>query len=694
MFRGCYSRSTSCDSSDIERNGTSIGLDTRNGRLPCCSTFDRRASAGRQRRVVTGLQPSNRRASLVFLRKSRRALLFFNLVNHVAVMSAPAGRNSDANSPPVSLPSVPSSQKYDRQIRIWGEHGQAALERASVCLLNAGATGTETLKNLILPGIGAFTIVDGAVVTPADSGSNFFVPAVSRDSSGESINRAAAAAKCLLELNDGVDAAFVADDAPSFLRDSASAASFFQRFSIVIATQVGTTQENLRNIAAGCEAARVPLIVVRSYGLIGSIRTQVPEMCVLDAREDSAPPDLRLHEPFPALKEFVDEVDLSSITDSTVASHVPFVVILIKALSLFRDQSERDLPSTRAEKDEFKAIVTSLRPSACPEYAENFEEALKYSNLRLCYAGASSPSDNVERVLSDPLSDPNDAGPPCGVTQGLNPPSTDVPSPVSLSGRANSSGSPLTTSCDVLEEERCSFWLHAAAVRAFRDAKGELPVAGTFPDMTADTASYVALQRIYASKADKDGAEVLRFATAIAERRGLTCRVDETSVKDFCKRLHGIRVMRYRSIADECANTVGSTYLESVAMEGAADASQANSALSYYTLLRAADRFQAEHGWYPGQRDDSREDDARLLKDCVSKVMSEIGGSQLSSSALWCDETAEVMRFANGELHNVASYLGGVAAQEAVKIITRQFVPLNNTFIINFATMKSTSFQA
>ena len=37
--------------------------------------------------------------------------------------------------------------------RLWGDHGQSALESAQVCLVNATATGTETLKNLILPGI-------------------------------------------------------------------------------------------------------------------------------------------------------------------------------------------------------------------------------------------------------------------------------------------------------------------------------------------------------------------------------------------------------------------------------------------------------------------------------------------------------------------------------------------------------------
>lgn len=36
--------------------------------------------------------------------------------------------------------------------RLWGDHGQDALENAHVCVINATSTGTELLKNLVLPG--------------------------------------------------------------------------------------------------------------------------------------------------------------------------------------------------------------------------------------------------------------------------------------------------------------------------------------------------------------------------------------------------------------------------------------------------------------------------------------------------------------------------------------------------------------
>lgn len=40
-------------------------------------------------------------------------------------------------------------------------------------------------------------------------------------------------------------------------------------------------------------------------------------------------------------------------------------------------------------------------------------------------------------------------------------------------------------------------------------------------------------------------------------------------------------------------------------------------------------------------------------------------------------------RYGNSNIHNVAAVLGGVASQEAVKLITKQYIPMNNTFVFN-----------
>lgn len=61
----------------------------------------------------------------------------------------------------------------DFNCRIWGEQGQTALEKASICLLNCGPTGSEALKNLVLGGVGSITIIDGSKVEEGDLGNNF-----------------------------------------------------------------------------------------------------------------------------------------------------------------------------------------------------------------------------------------------------------------------------------------------------------------------------------------------------------------------------------------------------------------------------------------------------------------------------------------------------------------------------------------
>ena len=104
-------------------------------------------------------------------------------------------------TPPPLQGLTAKEKKYDRQLRLWAASGQKALEEAHVLLLNSGAgtVGVETLKNLVLPGVGNFTIVDGKLVEEKDLGVNFFL-------AEESLGRPRAEECCryLQELNPEV----------------------------------------------------------------------------------------------------------------------------------------------------------------------------------------------------------------------------------------------------------------------------------------------------------------------------------------------------------------------------------------------------------------------------------------------------------------------------------------------------------
>ena len=109
--------------------------------------------------------------------------------------------------PAIQAPSA-KEKKYDRQLRLWAASGQQALEKSHVLLVisetsvessGSSVAGVETLKNLVLPGIGNFTIADSAKVTEADLGINFFLRS---QSLGQS--RAEECKQLLEELNPDV----------------------------------------------------------------------------------------------------------------------------------------------------------------------------------------------------------------------------------------------------------------------------------------------------------------------------------------------------------------------------------------------------------------------------------------------------------------------------------------------------------
>lgn len=41
----------------------------------------------------------------------------------------------------------------------------------------------------------------------------------------------------------------------------------------------------------------------------------------------------------------------------------------------------------------------------------------------------------------------------------------------------------------------------------------------------------------------------------------------------------------------------------------------------------------------------------------------------------------EILRFGTSKLHNISAYLGGAAAQECIKLLISQYLPINHTFV-------------
>ncbi|XP_072373903.1 NEDD8-activating enzyme E1 regulatory subunit isoform X2 [Scyliorhinus torazame] len=513
-------------------------------------------------------------------------------------------------------------EKYDRQLRLWGDHGQEALEAAHVCLINASATGTEILKNLVLPGIGSFTIVDGSVVAGEDVGNNFFL---TRDSIGK--NRAQTATDLLQELNSDVSGNFMEESLEQLLENDPA---FFLRFNIVIATQL--LESSLLRLSTILWNADVPLLVCRTYGLVGYMRLAIKEHPVVESHPDNALEDLRLDTPFPHLKDHIQAYDLDKM-DRKDHSHTPWIIVVSKYLEKWSMEHNNQLPKTYKEKEAFRELIRQgllKKDDGVPEDEENFDEAIK------------------------------------NVNTALNP--TKIPSNVQ----------------ELFKDERCvnintqspPFWILTRAVKQFveKEGLGSLPVRGTIPDMIADSTRFIRLQNVYREKAKEDASIIGDYVTELLESIGKPPEtISEKDIWLFCRNAAFLRLVRCRSLAEEFnAETANKDQIASC-MENL------DSEMVLYIMLRAVDCFHRQHGRYPGVYNNQVEEDIGKLKSCVVSLLQEWG----VSVSVKDDYIHEFCRYGASEPHAVASFLGGTAAQEAIKIITKQFVPFNNTFIYN-----------
>jgi amyloid beta precursor protein binding protein 1 len=105
--------------------------------------------------------------------------------------------------------------------------------------------------------------------------------------------------------------------------------------------------------------------------------------------------------------------------------------------------------------------------------------------------------------------------------------------------------------------------------------------------------------------------------------------------------------------------------------------------LLWYLGIRACQVFFKNHQRYPGMINDW-ESDVPVLQENYKQVALHY---QLQDEQLVQENAVaicqELTRYANAEIHTIASVVGGVASQEAVKIITGQYTPLNNTYVFN-----------
>lgn len=502
----------------------------------------------------------------------------------------------DVSTPP-PLQTLPTSRerKYDRQLRLWAASGQAALEDAHILCINngTGVTGVETLKNLVLPGIGQFTLQDSSMVTEADLGINFFL-----DKHTVGTYRAESCARLLQELNPDVRAHAVTEvslavaisrnlEAPANISQPLTSwlaqPTVLDPFTLVLVTSP-IKSDLLEILARHTRQQNIPLIHVQSVGYYSVFSLSLPPAYpIVDTHPDpETTVDLRLANPWPELTAMTRQktANLDSLGAADLA-HVPYLLLLLHFLDQSRSSHNGEIPSNSKEKQQFRDLVRA----AGPPNEENFEEA---ANAVLRTVKPSTPPSSLLAVLQ-------------------------------------------SSEAQNLTAASSSFWFIARAIDEFVKAHSQLPLPGAVPDMKSRSTDYIALQTIYKTKARKDCQDVIDIVRQLEHQYGRpgSLAAPDAEIEAFCKKAATIRLLRgrYAAVDRVTAPMNWDKTSAQTALNAAMGLSPA--ALAIWISFLAYNRFASTHNadafgtspLVPGLDDSRVDSDARKLTDTGHTIL-------------------------------------------------------------------------
>lgn len=521
-----------------------------------------------------------------------------------------------SQTPPILHGPTEKEKKYDRQLRLWAASGQAALESANILLVNSGAgtVGVETLKNLVLPGIGKFTIADDAIVNEADLGVNFFL-----DESCLGKLRSECCTKLLQELNPEVQGGWFPEEKGTLDLHGVLEAS--PRFTLIMYTHP-IKKELLSIIQSYANKHKTPLVSIHSAGFYSYFRISLPgTFPIVDTHpEVEKTTDLRLLNPWPELVEFAQNMtkDIDALDDHE-HGHLPYVVILLHYLEEWRQSHNGQNPISYDDKTAFSKFVLSKARTNNPEGGEeNFQEAAVAINK------------NIKALELEP-----------GVQELFNHKVSDE------------------------IESQSAFWIIAKAIETFYRKHGCLPLPGSLPDMKAQSSVYVKLQSLYKEKARRDAQEVLETVRALPGGKD----VDPAQVELFCKNARFVKLIN----ATQTRTNLDELYEAEKANDEAAEAMKVETdgafTLPMSNLFIYLALVATSHSTAPS---------ADEIMSSIASLIPKAAGNERALQA-----AQEVARAGGGELHNISALTGGMVAQEIIKIITKQYIPIENTCIFD-----------
>ncbi|KAI6185510.1 NEDD8-activating enzyme E1 regulatory subunit [Aphelenchoides besseyi] len=543
---------------------------------------------------------------------------------------------------------VDVTDRYDRQVRLWGDHGQHSISQAKIAVIGSSALSTEILKSLILAGIGSYEIFDHRIIQESDLGNNFFV---TKDDLGKL--RGKIVCENLNEMNPSVKGAF---QNLEFTLDSSF--EVFAQYSLVVGVHLST--ELAIKISDFLFEKNIPFVWTTIVGFVGYVRVVYKEHEVLNDHKEMPPHDFRIQRPFSALLEFVKGFDLDAMNHEQ-HSHVPYLVLYLKALEKWRARinDSEALPSNYKLRKDFTATLMEMQMlnEKGIYNQDNFAEAKQH--LIRSFSGFEINS-NLKKLFDDPRTDQQ------------------------------------------LDKTTSSFWIYVSAIKSFYQANGYLPISGRLPDMTSDTNTYTSLLEVYRKQAAMEAEEV--FHLALRVRSSPKCRKKEITLEEtqkFCKYASRLNAFSGTRLSSEFANSLSSVFAQLLReVEEKSAVTPENGSpdgtviphnpsvhpLVWLIVLKAVENFHSGKNRYPGTNGVPCALDTMDLIDRIKTFAAETNDSDIINrfhELIPVRAIEEICRYGHAELNTTASIMGGIISQEIIKLCTQQYIPIDNTLIFD-----------
>ena len=436
--------------------------------------------------------------------------------------------------------------------------------------------------------------------------------------------------------------------------------TWWDSYSLVLL--VGPSSLSSR-ICTGAAEQSIPLFYIHSVGFYSHFSLQLPERFpVVDTHPDPASTqDLRLLSPWPELQSLQKSMTKHLATlDDQLHGHVPYTILLLYFLESWKATHDGKPPQDYKEKKEFKSLVESNARTSNPEGGEeNFQEAS------------------------------------AAVLKSLNPPS------ISSGLRQIFEDS----ACDYQHPGLGSFWPIAAGIRDFHKAHdGLLPLPGSIPDMKAQSADYIRLQNVYKQKARDDLAEV----TAIIKqtRSSSLPPVSDTETEAFCKNAAHVKLIRGSPIHiwNSTASSIPPQFFDAQEKKHLRQLFlDPTSLFPIYLAFQIYDYFStaiADKTDPPTIEEKIQFAHTRideLFGKTTTATTTENSGTENDGESEVREQIDSILREfdrADGaELHNIAALTGGMVAQEVIKVVTKQYVPVDNVCVFDGIGSKTAVFK-